>query len=308
MPEATPTYHNPVLLMPSIDAMNIMPGGIYVDVTMGGGGHTREILRRLDADSHLYSFDQDADAEANAPTGDPRFTFVRSNFRYLRNFMRYYGHDHDVDAILADLGVSSHHFDDPQRGFSIRNDGPLDMRMNQKSSLTAAQIVNNYDETALATLFHNYGELNNSRQLARAIIKARASQPIETTTQLIDTLQPLLGRDREKKDMAKAFQALRIEVNQEMQALNEMLQAATQLLKPGGRLVVITYHSLEDRMVKNIIRTGNTDGHEEKDFYGNSSTPYTALIRKPITPSAEEQEANPRSRSAKLRVGIKSEK
>ena len=302
------TYHTPVLLGASIDAMDLRPGGIYVDTTMGGGGHTREILSRLDTTAHLYSFDQDADAEANAPGGDERFTFVRSNFRYLRNFMRYYGCDHRVDAILADLGVSSHHFDDPSRGFSFRADGPLDMRMNQRATTTAAHIVNTYDEAALANIFHTYGELNQGRQIARAIVKARTTQAIDTIARLTDTLMPLMPRDREKKDLAKAFQALRIEVNHEMDALAEMLNAATQVLRPGGRLVVITYHSLEDRMVKNLMRTGNIDGKEEKDFFGNISAPYTTLTRKPIVPTPEEQEQNPRSRSAKLRVGVKKEK
>lgn len=308
MDSAAPAYHTPVMLSQSIDVMDIKPGGTYVDVTHGGGGHTREILRRLDTASHLYSFDQDADAEANAPSGDQRFTFVRSNFRYLKNFMQYYGCDGHVDAILADLGVSSHHFDDPNRGFSFRTDGPLDMRMNQRATTTAAHIVNTYDEVTLKTLFHTYGELNQGRQIAHAIVKARTTQPIDTIARLTETLMPLMPRDREKKELAKAFQALRIEVNHEMDALAEMLNAATQVLRPGGRLVVITYHSLEDRMVKNLMRTGSIDGKVEKDFYGNTSAPYTTLTRKPITPSPEEMEANPRSRSAKLRVGIKSEK
>lgn len=303
---AEETYHTPVLLGSSIEAMNIQPGCTCVDLTMGGGGHTREILRRMDADSRLYSFDQDADAIVNAPTDDPRFTFVRSNFRYIHNFMRFYGIEGKVDAILADLGVSSHHFDDASRGFSFRADGPLDMRMNQQAHTTAAQIVNNYDEAQLAEIFYRYGELNNSRQIAKAIVKARQAGNISTINQLIDTLQPILGHaGREKKDMARAFQALRIEVNQEMQALNQMLNSAAKVLRPGGRLVVITYHSLEDRMVKNLIRTGNTEGDEQKDFYGNTTSPFTALYRKPVTPDADELQMNPRSRSAKLRAGIK---
>ena len=300
-----PAYHTPVMLSESIDAMDIKPGGKYVDVTHGGGGHTREILRRMDNTSHLYAMDQDIDAMACAPTDDPRFTFIRSNFRYLRNFMRYYGCDGQIDAILADLGVSSHHFDEASRGFSFRADGPLDMRMNQQATTTAADIVNNSDEQTLANIFHIYGELTQSRQMARSIVKARAAQPLTTIGQLIDALQPHLPREREKKDLARAFQALRIEVNHEMDALAGMLSAATQVLRPGGRLVVITYHSLEDRMVKNLMRTGNIEGKEEKDFYGNISAPYTTLTRKPITPTAEEQQENPRSRSAKLRVGVK---
>lgn len=302
----TSTYHTPVLLMPSVDYMDIQPGGMYVDLTFGGGGHSREILRRLTDGAHLYGFDQDADAEHNIPD-DERFTFVRSNFRYLKNFMRYYGIDGKVDAILADLGVSSHHFDDTTRGFSFRYDGPLDMRMNRRAEATATDIINTYDETRLSDIFYNYGELHNGRQLSRAIVKARTSNAITTIEQFIAVVQPLLGQSRAKKDMAKVFQALRIEVNQEMQALADMLRAATDVLKPGGRLVVITYHSLEDRMVKNMMRTGNIEGQETKDFYGHTASPYTSLIRKPIIPSMQEQADNPRSRSAKLRVAVRNE-
>lgn len=301
----TVTYHVPVLLIPSIDGMNIRRDGVYVDVTFGGGGHSREILRRLEGDAHLYSFDQDVDAERNIITDDSRFTFVRSNFRYLKNFMKFYGEEDGIDGLLADLGVSSHHFDDKERGFSFRFDSPLDMRMNQKASTTAADIVNNYSEEQLATILYLYGEIKNSRQMAAAIVKKRGDKPILTTGDLTAAMQQFLGRDREKKDMAKVFQALRIEVNHEMDALKEMLDAATELLKPGGRLVVITYHSLEDRMVKNVMKTGNTNGLEDKDFYGKSQTPFRLITKKPVTPNTEELENNPRSRSAKLRIAEK---
>ncbi|MBQ7685980.1 MAG: 16S rRNA (cytosine(1402)-N(4))-methyltransferase RsmH [Bacteroidaceae bacterium] len=303
------TYHQPVLLHQSIDGMNIHKDGIYVDVTFGGGGHSREILKRLEGKAHLYSFDQDADAEQNI-VDNPRFTFVRSNFRYLKNFLKYYGEQEGIDGLLADLGVSSHHFDDAERGFSFRFDAPLDMRMNQRAKQTAADIVNSYNEPALANIFYYYGELKNSRQIAAAIVKERNNKRIETTGELQTIVQPFFGRDREKKELAKVFQALRIEVNHEMDALKEMLAAATEMLKPGGRLVVITYHSLEDRMVKNIMKTGSTDGDETKDFFGNTSSPFKLITRKPIIPDADEQAMNPRSRSAKLRVAerVKSEK
>lgn len=302
------TYHQPVLLHQSINGMNIHKDGIYVDVTFGGGGHSREILKRLEGKAHLYSFDQDADAEQNI-VDNPRFTFVRSNFRYLKNFLKYYGEDEGIDGLLADLGVSSHHFDDAERGFSFRFDAPLDMRMNQRAKQTAADIVNSYNEPALANIFYYYGELKNSRQIAAAIVKERNNKRIETTGELQTIVQPFFGRDREKKELAKVFQALRIEVNHEMDALKEMLAAATEMLKPGGRLVVITYHSLEDRMVKNIMKTGSTDGDETKDFFGNTSSPFKLITRKPIIPDADEQAMNPRSRSAKLRVAerVKSE-
>lgn len=298
------TYHNPVLLTQSIDGMNIHKDGIYVDVTFGGGGHSKEILKRLEGEAHLYSFDQDADAENNI-VDDRRFTFVRSNFRYLKNFLRYYHEDDGVDGIIADLGVSSHHFDDAERGFSFRYNAPLDMRMNQRAKTTAAEIVNNYCEKSLANLLYYYGELKNSRQIAAAIIRERTKKPIETTEELLNIVQPFWGKDREKKELAKVFQALRIEVNHEMDALKEMLTSATECLKPGGRLVVITYHSLEDRMVKNIMKTGSIEGDEEKDFFGNVSSPFKLITRKPIVPDAEEQENNPRSRSAKLRIAEK---
>lgn len=298
-------YHNPVLLEESVDALDIMPGGVYVDATFGGGGHSREILRRMDSTARLYSFDQDADAERNI-VDDDRFTFVRSNFRYLENWMRYYGIEH-IDGILADLGVSSHHFDDETRGFSFRFDAPIDMRMNKRAGKTAADILNDYTEEQLADIFYIYGELKTSRRIAAAIAKARAAKPIKTTTDLLTIVDPLMPKERQKKDLAKVFQALRIEVNREMEALKEMLAAAVRLLRPGGRLSVITYHSLEDRMVKNVMKTGNVEGKVEKDFFGRTSATMRPLQGKPITPSAEEQTDNPRSRSAKLRVGVKSE-
>ena len=296
-------YHVPVLLAQSIEGMNIHPGGTYVDVTFGGGGHSREILRRIGEEGHLYGFDQDEDAMRNAPA-DKRFTFVRSNFRYLKNFMRYYGVK-SVDGVLADLGVSSHLFDDGERGFSFRYDAPLDMRMNRQAAVTAADIVNGMREERLADTLRVYGELRDSRRIAAAIVKARALRRIATTGDLVEAVKPLMGRDREKKDLAKVFQALRIEVNQEMAALGEMLQAAISLLRPGGRLVVITYHSLEDRMVKNVMRSGNAEGKVEQDFYGNFIAPLTTVGGKVITPDNEEQQRNPRSRSAKLRIAEK---
>lgn len=303
MSEAEQTYHVPVLLDESVDGMNIRPGGVYVDVTFGGGGHSKEILNRMDGTAHLYSFDQDEDAEKNA-VNDSRFTFVRSNFRYLSNFLRYYEVE-GVDAILADLGVSSHHFDDSERGFSFRFDGKLDMRMNKRAGMTAADIVNTYDEERLATVFYLYGELKNSRKLAATIVKARALKPIATIGDFLEIIKPLFGREREKKELAKAFQALRLEVNQEMEALKEMLYAACQALKPGGRLVVITYHSLEDRMVKNIMKTGNVEGKAEQDFFGNIQAPFKPVNNKVIVAGPEEVTRNPRSRSAKLRIAEK---
>ena len=293
-------YHVPVLLDESVSGLDIKPGGIYVDVTFGGGGHSREILRRLPEGAHLYSFDQDADAERNIGDPNEKFTFVRSNFRYLKNWMRYYGVDH-IDGLLADLGVSSHHFDDAERGFSFRFDAPLDMRMNKRAGQTAADILNNYDEARLADIFYIYGEMKNSRRIAAAVAKARQTAPINTTSDFLAVVEPMFKREREKKDMARLFQALRIEVNHEMDALREMLAAATQLLAPGGRLSVITYHSLEDRIVKNVMKAGNPEGKVEQDFFGHINTPYR-MVEKLIIPSEEEQQSNPRSRSAKLRV------
>ncbi|MDO4956757.1 MAG: 16S rRNA (cytosine(1402)-N(4))-methyltransferase RsmH [Bacteroidales bacterium] len=299
------SYHTPVLLQQSIDGLAIDASGIYVDVTFGGGGHSREILRHLEGKGHLYSFDQDPDAEQNI-ISNPNFTFVRSNFRYLQNFMRYYGVE-GVDGILADLGVSSHHFDDATRGFSFRFDGKLDMRMNKREGRTAADIVNTYPEEKLADIFYLYGELKNSRKIASVLTKARAQQKIETIGDFLNLVKPLFGREREKKELAKVFQALRIEVNQEMEALKEMLQAAAEVLKPGGRLAVITYHSLEDRMVKNMLKTGNVEGKLKQDFFGRIESPFKLVNNKVIVPSDVEQESNPRSRSAKLRIAEKVE-
>ena len=351
------TYHVPVLLQESVDGLDIQPGGVYADMTFGGGGHSGEILRRLGPEGHLYAFDQDADAEKNI-AADDRFTFVRSNFRYVKNWMRYYGVD-CLDGVLADLGVSSHHFDDASRGFSFRFDSPLDMRMNRRAGKTAADVVNGYDEQQLTDIFRLYGELADARRLAKAIVKARQQQPIETTGQLLraigadapqapqtpqapqappsspegDTIvSSLSGETIEapsgavggalgavggaspleaswafgwKKDATKLFQALRIEVNREMEVLREMLTSATELLRPGGRLVVITYHSLEDRMVKNVMRSGNVEGHTEKDFFGRVKAPLHIINNKVVTPSDEELARNPRSRSAKLRIAEK---
>lgn len=301
--EEETTYHIPVLLKESVDAMNIQPQGTYVDVTFGGGGHSREILSRLGDKGRLLGFDQDEDAERNI-VDDSRFIFVRSNFRYLHNFLRYHGIE-QADAILADLGVSSHHFDDSERGFSFRFDGKLDMRMNKRAGMTAADVVNTYDEERLADIFYLYGELKNSRKLASVIVKARSTKKITTIGEFLDIIKPLFGREREKKELAKVFQALRIEVNREMEALKEMLLAATDALKPGGRLVVITYHSLEDRMVKNLMKTGNIEGKSTQDFFGNVQTPFRMVNNKVIVPGEEEVARNPRSRSAKLRIAEK---
>ncbi len=298
-------YHVPVLLEATVDGLGVTPGGIYADMTFGGGGHSREILRRLGSEGRLFAFDQDADAERNIPA-DGRLTFVRSNFRYLANWMRYHGIE-KLDGVVADLGVSSHHFDAEERGFSFRFQSKLDMRMNQRAGLTAAQVLNTYDEERLATLFYLYGELKNGRKLAAAIVKRRATAPFVTTEDVIETVKPYFGRVREKKEMAKVFQALRIEVNQEMDALREMLLAATELLRPGGRLSVLTYHSLEDRLVKNLIKTGNLEGELRQDFFGNVLSPLQAVGGKVVVPDAEEQQRNPRSRSAKLRVAEKKE-
>ena len=297
------TYHVPVLLNESIDGLAIKPDGIYVDVTFGGGGHSKEILRRLGKKGHLYSFDQDPDAEKNI-VNDDRFTFVRSNFRYLKNWMRYYGVDH-IDGLLADLGVSSHHFDDETRGFSFRFDAPLDMRMNKRAGTTAAEILNNYDEEQLADIFYIYGELKNARKIAATIANTRNEKKIETTGDLMNVTEKLFQREREKKEMAKMFQALRIEVNHEMDALKEMLNGAMDTLCEGGRLSVITYHSLEDRIVKNMMKAGNVEGKVKQDFFGRIEAPFRLVNNKVIVPSDEEQQQNPRSRSAKLRIAEK---
>jgi 16S rRNA (cytosine1402-N4)-methyltransferase len=294
------TYHVPVLLQESIDGLVMQPDGVYVDVTFGGGGHSREILSRLGKKGHLYSFDQDADAEKNM-VDDDRFTFVRSNFRYISNWMQYYGVE-KIDGLLADLGVSSHHFDDETRGFSFRfEDAPLDMRMNKRAGMTAADVLNSYTEERLADVFYLYGEMKNARRLAKVVGDYRRQQPIRTTADFLRAIRPVMNVEREKKDMAKVYQALRIEVNHEMDALRDMLKGATVLLREGGRLSVITYHSLEDRIVKNMMKAGNAEGRVEQDFFGRISTPFR-LVSKVITPSDEEMEHNPRSRSAKLRI------
>ena len=312
------TYHKPVMLEEALEALDIQKDGVYADMTFGGGGHSREIVARLGKEGHLYGFDQDMDAYQgylNDSAGDnsngrvylatdERFTFVRSNFRFLKNWMQYYEVE-GLDGILADLGVSSHHFDEAERGFSFRYDAPLDMRMNQTARLTAAKVVNEYSEEQLADIFYLYGEMKNSRKLASTLVKARQQNEIKTTGQLAELLRPMLGRDREKKDMAKVFQALRIEVNGEMKALREMLSSAIEVLKPGGRLVVLTYHSLEDRMVKNVMKSGNLEGKTEQDFFGNILSPLRPVKKGVMVPSETEQAENPRSRSAKLRVAEK---
>lgn len=303
MTDAAPDYHIPVLLQATVDGLNVRPDGCYVDCTFGGGGHSREILRRLGPNGRLLAFDQDADAQRNIPAGEDRLTFVQSNFRYLPNWLYYYGYA-QVDGILADLGVSSHHFDAPDRGFSFRFEGALDMRMNKRAHTSAAGVVNTYSEEQLANLFYLYGELNNGRRLAAAIVKARAAAQIARVEQLVDIVTPYLSAARAKKDMAKVFQALRIEVNHEMEALEAMLTAALTLLKPGGRLSVLTYHSLEDRLVKNFIKAGNAAGKVEQDFYGNRLAPMKPLNGRVIRPDEAEMAANPRSRSAKLRIGL----
>jgi 16S rRNA (cytosine1402-N4)-methyltransferase len=291
------------MLEESVESMEIESGSICADLTFGGGGHSRKILSCLGKEGHLYGFDQDADAEKNAPD-DNRFTFVRGNFRFLRNFMRYYEVD-GLDAILADLGVSGHHFDDETRGFSFRFDADLDMRMNKRGGATAADLLNTASEEKLAEIFKLYGELNCSRKLASAVVKRRTTQPFRRVNDLIETAKPFCPPQREKKEMAKVFQALRIEINHEVESLKEMLQQCKELLKPGGRLVVITYHSIEDRIVKNFMKSGNIEGNIEKDFFGRSTSPFET--RKMLTPTAEELERNPRSRSAKLRIALKKE-
>lgn len=296
-------YHIPVLLKESIDGLNIKPNGIYVDVTFGGGGHSKEILSRLDKNGKLFGFDQDEEAYKNV-LDDDRFVFVRSNFRYLSNFLQYY-HVEKVDGILADLGVSSHHFDDEDRGFSFRYDSQLDMRMNRSAKQTAADILNNYDEKELSTLFFQYGELRMARKIASAIVNARQKKPLTTVNDFLEIMERFTIRDREKKVLAQAFQALRIEVNQELDALSEMLQQSVERLVVGGRISVISYHSLEDRIVKNFFRSGNIEGKIEKDFYGNPLTSLKVINRKVIIPEEEEQRLNPRSRSAKLRIAEK---
>lgn len=299
----TPVYHIPALFEECMSGLEIKPDGKYIDVTFGGGGHSRGILQHLGETGHLYSFDQDEDAQRNI-IEDERFTFVYSNFKYLKNFMHYHGVE-AVDGILADLGVSFHHFDDEERGFSFRFDAPLDMRMNKQASLTAAEILAGYSEERLAQLFSLYGELRNARRIAAAIVSARSKGTIRTTGELLELVSPFINRKQEKKELAQLFQALRIEVNNEMDSLRAMLRQAVELLKPGGRLVVITYHSLEDRIVKNFIKTGNVEGTVEKDFFGRVQTPLRGVNNKVIVPTEEEVERNPRARSAKLRIAEK---
>ena len=295
-------YHVPVLLNESVNGLEIKANGDYVDVTFGGGGHSREIFSRLKS-GRLFAFDQDEDAAANI-IHDDRFFFIRHNFKYIRNFLKYYGVD-QVDGILADLGVSSHDFDVAERGFSFRFDGDLDMRMNRDSAQTAADLVNTYSEEQLRTMFREYGEIDNAGRLARELVAARNAKPIKTIEQFRYAISPCVPRLQESKYLAKVFQALRIETNHEMDVLHEFLQQSIELLKPGGRLVVITYHSLEDRMVKNFIKSGDLSGKQEKDFFGNVESPLIAINRKVIVPNEEELERNPRSRSAKLRIAEK---
>lgn len=298
------TYHIPVLLKESVDGMNIHPDSICIDVTFGGGGHSREILSRLGAKGHLYAFDQDEDAIKNIKENE-KFTFVHANFRYLKNFMRYYNID-SVDAILGDLGVSSHHFDESDRGFSFRfEDEELDMRMNRKAKKTAALILNTYPEEKLSDIFYLYGELKQARRIASSVVKNRTVKSYRTIKDLLITLESFVGKEKEKKVLAQAFQALRIEVNEEMDALKEMLLQSLDLLKVGGRISVITYHSLEDRLVKNFFKTGNFEGKVDQDFFGNINTPFKLINNKVIVPTQEEEERNPRSRSAKLRIAEK---
>lgn len=296
-------YHIPALLPQTIDALNIKPSGIYVDATFGGGGHSRAIMERLDSNGHLYSFDQDEDA-VNRAFSDPRFTVVYGNFRFLSNFLRYYNID-SVDGILGDLGVSFHHFDDSSRGFSFRTEGKLDMRMNRHAALTASTILNEYSGEQLADIFYLYGELSAARKIASAIVSARQKTPVDTTDRLLEVCRPFISPKKEKKDMACIFQALRIEVNGELDALRSFLEQATDVLKPGGRLAILTYHSLEDRLVKNFMRYGNFTGNAEKDFFGRINAPLKQVNSKPVIPDEDEIARNPRSRSAKLRIAEK---
>lgn len=297
-------YHIPALLPQVIDGLNIAASGIYVDATFGGGGHSRAILAELDSRGHLYAFDQDEEALQNAPD-DRRLTAIHGNFRYISQYLRYYGVKGNVDGILADLGVSFHHFDSAQRGFSFRFDGPLDMRMNRRATRTADDLLNKESEDDLASIFHLYGELRQGRKLAAAIVKARAQKPLETIGELLAAIRPYISPKAEKKELAQVFQSLRIVVNDEIRALQQFLQRSLDSLKPGGRLAIITYHSLEDRLVKNFMRTGRIDGKEQKDFFGRNLSPLKLLTSKPIVASQEEIDNNPRSRSAKLRVAEK---
>jgi 16S rRNA (cytosine1402-N4)-methyltransferase len=297
------SYHNPVLLKESVDGLNISEGGIFVDVTFGGGGHSKEILQRLDGEGRLFGFDQDKDAEANV-VKDERFELVKQNFRYLKNYLKFY-RAIPVDGVLADLGVSSHQFNEGERGFSIRFEGPLDMRMNQGIELTAAKVVNEYDEQDLIRIFKDYGEVSNARSLVAEIIGRRDSGNITTTQELIETIEGCVPERIKNKYLAQVFQALRIEVNDELNALKEMLEQSYEVLKPGGRLSVITYHSLEDRLVKNYIKKGKFEGELEKDFFGNPQLKFKQINRKPILPTEDEIKTNNRARSAKLRIAEK---
>jgi 16S rRNA (cytosine1402-N4)-methyltransferase len=307
-------YHTPVLPSESVHLLDVKPDGVYADLTFGGGGHTREILRRLGPTGRLFGFDQDSEARANVPD-DPRFTFVEGNFRFMRGLLRVKGRGADggsfgsgeycLDGVLADLGVSSHHFDSADRGFSFRADAPLDMRMNRRAALTAAQVVNTADTARLIAILRDYGELTDAHRIVGRMVEARRSAPITTTGELIEAVRPLIPRNDENRWLSKLFQALRIEVNGEMEALRMALEQSLKALKPGGRLVVISYHSLEDRLVKNFMRAGNFEGRVEKDFYGRAQTPWQLVTRKAVTPSAEEIATNPRSRSAKLRAAEK---
>jgi len=296
-------YHIPALLSESISGLNIQSAGIYVDVTFGGGGHAKEILSKLGTKGRLFAFDQDEDAEKNI-IGDKRLTFVRSNFCYLQNFMNYHNVK-TIDGLLADLGVSSHHFDEADRGFSFRFDGKLDMRMNKRSGASAADLINTLSEERLADIFYYYGEMKNSRRIASILVETRKTKKIQTIAHFLEAIRPCINRQKEKKELAQVFQALRIEVNKELDTLREMLEQACELLKPGGRLAVITYHSLEDRLVKNFFKTGNFEGKVNQDFFGNTNTALKAISNKVIVPSDEEIGRNPRARSAKLRVAEK---
>ncbi|MBO4966195.1 MAG: 16S rRNA (cytosine(1402)-N(4))-methyltransferase RsmH [Muribaculaceae bacterium] len=293
-------YHIPALLTPTIDALITNSSGIYADATFGGGGHSRAILNRLGADGRLYGFDRDADALRNSPD-DSRFTFVHSDFRFMRNFLRFYGEGR-IDGILADLGVSFHHFDTAERGFSFRADAPLDMRMNQNGTLTAATVLNDYTEEDLTRILKVYGDLKQGGRIARQIVKTRENAPLLTTNDLRDAVSSLINPRQQKKELAQIFQALRIEVNDEMESLRALLRSSLDILKPGGRFAVLTYHSIEDRIVKNFFRSGTFDGEVKKDFFGRVTTPWKLVGKNPIVPGEDEIEANPRSRSAKLRV------
>ncbi|MBR2474915.1 MAG: 16S rRNA (cytosine(1402)-N(4))-methyltransferase RsmH [Bacteroidaceae bacterium] len=298
-----PVYHIPALLNECIEGLNISPNGTYIDVTFGGGGHSRGIIERLGTNGKLFSFDQDSDAEKNI-IDDKRFTFVKSNFRFLKNFMKYHNIE-QVDGIIADLGVSFHHFDEAERGFSFRFDGKLDMRMNRRGGNSAAEVINKYPESKIADILYYYGEMRNARKIAAEIVKKRESKVIETTSDLLSIIKGMINPKQEKKELAQIFQALRIEVNDEMTSLKSMLQQSVEMLKPGGRIVVLTYHSLEDRIVKDFFRYGNFDGKAEQDFFGRLIAPLKQINNKVITPSEEEIERNPRSRSAKLRIAEK---